>query len=327
MTPVDLFLEAARLGETGVEAALATVVATSGSVPRHAGAKMLVHADGSIVGTIGGGKVELETIEAGREIARGAPPRLLTRHLVRDLAMCCGGTMEVWVEPLDAARWKALDEARRRMGRRQTSVLVTAIDVPGGKDVLADDECLRTRRARRVDGRFLEPILPPDRLVLFGGGHVARATAPLAAAVGFEVIVCDDEETLASAARFPDATLIHSFDVREVARELQPFGPGDYAVVLTRDHALDQELVEALIARDDLSYLGLIGSVGKVSRFEKRLLAKGVIDAARWARLHAPVGLDIGAETPEEIAISIVGELVKKRGARRTTQAEMGGQP
>ena len=115
---MDLFLLAARLGEVGERAALATVVHTTGSVPRHPGAKMLVRADGGITGSIGGGKIELEVIEAARTVAAGEPARLVTRHLVHDLAMCCGGSMEIWVEPLDGARWKALAEAGRRRTAR-----------------------------------------------------------------------------------------------------------------------------------------------------------------------------------------------------------------
>ena len=314
---MDLFLEAARLGEVGERAALATVVRTAGSVPRHAGAKMLVRPDGALVGTIGGGKLELEVIEEAKRVAGGEPARLVQRHLVRDLAMCCGGSMDVWVEPLDGARWKALAEVARRRHRRVACALVTSLASPGGKDVLAEDECLRTGTARREADRFVEPVFPPERLVLFGGGHVALATAPLAAQMGFEVVVCDEDETFASAERFPQSRLVHSFEVAEVADELKPFGTGDFAVVLTRDHAVDQAIVEALIGRDDLTYLGLIGSQGKVGRFKKRILAKGIADESRWARLHAPVGLDIGAETPEEIALAIVAELVRERASTR----------
>jgi xanthine dehydrogenase accessory factor len=320
----DIFQEASRLGVVGERAALATVVATTGSVPRHAGAKMLVRADGSLVGTIGGGRIELDVIAEARDVAGGAPARLVERHLVHDLAMCCGGTMHVFIEPLDGARWKALEEAGRRRRRRVPSALITQLGSPGGKDVVADDECLRTREARRDGDRFVEPVFPPERVVLFGGGHVAQATAPLCAAVGFEVVVCDEDESFASPERFPEALLLHSFDLRDVARDLAPFGPGDFAVVLTRDHALDQAVVEALLVRDDLTYLGLIGSRGKLGRFKKRILAKGIADEARFARLHSPVGLDIGAETPEEIAVSIVGQLILER-ARSRKGGDMGG--
>jgi xanthine dehydrogenase accessory factor len=298
-------------------AALATVVRTKGSTPRHPGSKMVVLEDGTISGTIGGGKIELEVIEAARPVARGeTSARSLTKHLVHDLAMCCGGEMELWLEPLDEARLKPLAEAARRQTARRPVALVTALTAPGGKDLLPDDECLHTRRARVEGDRLIEPILPAERVVLFGAGHVAQAVAPLAAGVGFEVVVCDEEERFASPERFGGAQLLHTFSVSEVAAALAPFGPGDFAVILTRDHAVDQEILEALLPRADLTYLGLIGSRGKLGRFRKRLDAKGLGTDERWARLRSPVGLDIGAETPEEIAISIVAELVRERHAR-----------
>jgi xanthine dehydrogenase accessory factor len=312
---IDVLREAARAGAEGAAVALATVIRTGGSTPRHPGAKMIVAADGAITGTIGGGKIELEVAEVGASVAAGEGARRVTKHLGHDLAMCCGGSMDVWVEPLDAPRWKALAEAARRREARATCVLVTALDVVGGggKDVLGDHPCLAARRPV-VDGdRLYEPVFPTPRLVLFGAGHVARAIAPLAATVGFELVVCDEDERFAAAERFPGARLVHTFDPRDLPAELGAFGAGDHVIILTRDHALDQAILEQLLARRDLPYLGLIGSRGKLGRFRKRLEAKGIGGEADWARLRSPVGLDIGAETPEEIAVAVVAELVRAR--------------
>src|SRR5262249_54493250 len=142
---MDLLAHAARLGRAGTPAALATVLRTAGSTPRHAAAKMIVGPDGPLAGTIGGGRLELEVTEAGRRGAAGAPAPRGERHLAHDLAMCCGGKMEVWVEPLDAARWKPLAEAARRRARRLPCALVTALDGTG-KDVVDVDEVIRLRR-------------------------------------------------------------------------------------------------------------------------------------------------------------------------------------
>ena len=315
--PADVIAVAADAGRAGEPVALVTVVSVSGSTPRHTGARMLVRDDGSIVGSIGGGKIELEAIEAARPVAAGAAVAArFSRHLVHDLAMCCGGRMEAWIEPVGGARWKALDEATRRRQARRSCVLVTMMGGPGGggMDVLADDPGLRRPR---LDGdRFFDPVRPSERVVLFGGGHVAQALAPLAAAVGFDVIVCDEEAAFASPERFPDAlALVHSFDAAEIRRELGGAGLGaqDHLIILTRDHAVDQQILEQWIGDDAIGYLGMIGSRGKVGRFRKRLEAKGLADEARWARLHAPVGLDIRAETPEEIAVAIVAELIAFR--------------
>jgi xanthine dehydrogenase accessory factor len=220
---------------------------------------MIVRADGSIVGTVGGGRIEKEVIDATVALlAEGAAakPKLLRYHLTHELAMCCGGEMEV----------------------------------------------------------FVEPLVPEPPLVICGGGHVARALVPLARSCGFAPILVEDLEELASRERFPDAVqIVDSFDVRDWSDV--PLDDGTYVVIVTREHATDQAVLEQLIDRE-LAYLGLIGSRRKIEMFKQRLEAKGV-DPARFARLRAPIGLDIGAETPEEIAVAIVGELIQTRAARR----------
>jgi xanthine dehydrogenase accessory factor len=258
---MDVLAEAARLGRDGKPAALATVLRTSGSTPRHAAAKMVVGPGGILVGTVGGGRIEHEVTEVARRVAAGGAPVRIERNLGHDLAMCCGGKMDVYVEPLDEARWKPLGEAARRRDRRLPCALVTALD-GSGKDVLAEDDVLRARRPRLEDGRFIEPVLPSERLVLFGSGHVAHALAPLAARVGFEIVVCDDDDRFATPERFPGARLVPSFDASEVARELAPFGADDHVLIVTRDHAVDQALLEQLLPLTGLTYLGLIGSRG-----------------------------------------------------------------
>ena len=220
---------------------------------------MIVLADGGIVGTIGGGRIEKEVTDAAVALlaeGAGARPRLLRYQLTHELAMCCGGEMEV----------------------------------------------------------FVEPLVPEPPLVVCGAGHVARAVVPLARTCGFAPIVVDELEELATEARFPDAVaLVDSFDVRDWKQV--PLDERTYAIIVTRDHAQDQTLLEQLIGRD-LAYLGLIGSRRKIELFKQRLTARGV-DPARFQRLHAPIGLAIGAQTPEEIAVAIVGELIQTRAARR----------
>lgn len=248
--------EAARLSAAGRRFALVTVVRTGGSTPRKAGAKMVVRDDGSIEGTVGGGALELLLIDEARAAIAAGEPRLVRRHLTRELAMCCGGEVEAFIDP---------------MGRR-------------------------------------------ERLVLVGGGHVNRALAPLGAALGFEVWVVDDLEEAASQERFSDATkLVHSWQPNEWGVGL---GRDDYLIIATRDHAVDQSVLEQLARLDaNPAYLGVISSRAKMARFRKRLEAKGVADD--WvARVRGPIGIDIGAETPAEIAVSVAAELVAvRRGA------------
>jgi len=303
---VDLFAEVLRALDAGRGVAIAAVTGASGSTPRHLGARMVIAEDGEEWGTIGGGRIEQLVVAAAREVAGGAAPRVVRQHLVRDLAMCCGGSMEVAITP--AAPSRAVVE--KLAGAKASHVLVTPLD--GGP------LSLRTGAAPRepaVEGDALvERVGAGERVILFGLGHVARNVGPLLDRLGFAVIACDDGETGATDARPAwAAEVIESFDARVIEDRLGGFGEDDYVLIVTRDHAIDLQLLEQLVAHPTLGYLGMIGSRGKIGRFRKRLEAKGMFDEATWAKLRAPIGLDIGAETPEEIAISIAAELVAQR--------------
>jgi xanthine dehydrogenase accessory factor len=259
----DLFGEIVRLHNEGSACVLATVVRTAGSTPRKAAARMLVRADGSLAGTIGGGRIEKEVVDAALALLADPPaaqPRLLRYHLTHELAMCCGGEMEV----------------------------------------------------------FLEPLIPEPTLIVCGGGHVAHALVPMARACGFAPVVIEEAPEMAAPERFPDAAgIVDSFDVRDWSG--LTLDAATYVVVVTRDHAQDQRLMEQLLTlppEREPGYLGMIGSRRKVEMFRQRLLARGV-DEARWSRVHAPIGIDIDADTPAEIAVAIVAELIQARAARR----------
>lgn len=257
----DLFARLVALRESGQACVLCTVVRTAGSTPRKSAARMIVTAS-EIVGTIGGGRVEKQVCDAARALlakGEGAAATMLRYHLTRELGMCCGGEMEV----------------------------------------------------------FVEPMIPPKNLIVCGGGHVGRALVPLARPLGFVPILVEDLEELGNTERFPEAArIIDSFDVRDWKDV--PLDERSYAVIVTRDHQQDQALLEQLL-NYDLAYLGLIGSKRKVLMFRQRLLNKGFAEA-RLDRVHAPIGIDIGAETPEEIAVAIAAELVAVRARRRTPE-------
>jgi xanthine dehydrogenase accessory factor len=315
---LDVIANALRALDAGRGVAIATVIGAHGSTPRHLGARMAVADDGTQWGTIGGGRIEQVVTAAARQVAAGEPARVVRQHLVRDLAMCCGGSMEIVLTPAAPSR-AALDALATAHAR----VLCTPLD--GGPLVLRE---IRggdppAHHPAVIDGVLVERIGASERAIIFGLGHVARALGPLLAGLGFEVIACDDGDTGALDAGPPWARrVIESFDVDEVEREVDGFTADDRVLIVTRDHAIDQLLLEKLIARDGLGYLGMIGSRGKVGRFRKRLEAKGLLEgergAARWARVRAPIGLDIGAETPEEIAVAIAAELVAVRRTGRT---------
>ena len=260
MSDKEIYETIVKLEREGGTAALVTVVATSGSTPRKAGAKMLVFPDGHTVGTIGGGCIDRRVFsEAARVFAEGTP-RLCSYELSGDVAaelgMICGGRMEVFVERIES-----------------------------------------------------EP-----RVVLFGGGHVGKTLAHLCAIAGFKVTVVDDREEFARADRFPDAheVVLESFARagERVARYGWPF-----VVVVTRGHTHDFEVLQQVL-RENVRYVGVLGSKHKIASLYQALVAAGIPEE-RVASVYTPVGLDIGAETPEEIAIAICAELVAVRHGRR----------
>lgn len=248
---MNVFEAAAQAWRTSRRAAFATVIAVGGSAPRSTGARMLIYENGDIVGTIGGGPIEHRAIAMAREVIAAGQPVRFVANLTRDLAMCCGGEMEIYIEPLQ--------------------------------------------------------ISPP--FYVFGAGHVARALAPLLLALDYSITIVDERTELITAERFPGCTLRIESPVG-VAQSLTG-GLDDHYFIASHNHQLDQDLVEILLPLT-CSWIGMIGSRTKVARFLVRFKAGGM-DPALFQKLRAPVGLDIGAETPAEIAIAIAGELVGHR--------------
>ncbi len=246
----EALLEVLRSGGRG---ALATVVRTAGSAPQQPGARLLLTETGQAVGTVGGGAIEREVLEALRACLADGKPRLVVRDLGRELGMCCGGRMEVFVEPTQAT----------------------------------------------------------PRLVLFGAGHVAKPTAAMARSVGFRVTVVDHRDELNTPQRFEGCTRIVA-EPTDVVTELAPTAH-DWFLIVTHDHRLD-ELALDTYARGPHRYIGMIGSRRKVFRVLQRIHARRGLPPLD--RVYAPVGLRLGAVSPEEIAVSIVAELVALRHSR-----------
>ena len=250
-------LEAALCAETaGEPAALVTVIATEGSTPQKAGAKMLVYADGRIVGTIGGGCLEAEVIGRAREAILARKVRLAAYDLTPDQAgedgLVCGGRMQVFIEPVEGT----------------------------------------------------------PTLCLFGAGHVAQPLARMAKAAGFRIEVVDDRLKFANRERFPEADLIVVDDFTTGAGKLT-LGRNTYAVVVTRGHKGDADALAATVGKG-LRFVGLLGSKPKVVHIFTALEERG-IPREDLARVHTPLGLEIGAQTPEEIAVSILAEMIAVR--------------
>ncbi len=252
----------AALGEAmsrSEDVALVTIVATNGSTPQRVGAKMLVYADGRIVGTVGGGCYENDALWKARESLKTRKPTRVKYELDDDFAqengLVCGGQMEV----------------------------------------------------------FIEPIEPPPSVYVIGAGHVGQYLGRFAHDAGFTVRVVDDRATFANRERFPDAAEIIVADVPEWLTSAD-LPPSAYVVIVTRGHRHDLDALRAVVGRD-LRYVGLIGSRAKVARVYEALASEGA-DAERLARVYAPIGFDLGAVTPQEIAVSILAELIAVRRGR-----------
>lgn len=253
---MDLYEEIVKLRREGRRGAMATIVNVRGSIPSFKTAKMLVRDDGSIMGTIGGGCVEAEVWQAAREVMESEKPRSLTFDLNQDpkydTGLVCGGTLEI----------------------------------------------------------FVEPILPPAELYIFGAGHVAASLYKVAKIAGFDITVVDDREVYASRERFPDAEKIIAEDFEKAMAQLSP-GESSYIVIVTRGHRDDMRVLRWAV-QTPARYIGMIGSKRKTITIFKELQSEG-LSSELFDRVHAPVGLDIGAITPEEIAVSITAELIAKR--------------
>ena len=309
---------AAAIARTGGTGTLVHVTAADGHTPQVVGARMLVRPDGTLDGTVGGGRFEHEVIGLARGLGADRRPLLRTLHLGAELGMCCGGRMEVLLTPVGPeSAW--LGALMERLAAGQTTWIRTCLESEGLGDRRLSDTPAAPQGERRFrsagvvqeDGAriLVERVAPAPRLLLFGAGHVSGPTARLAAMLGYRVTVFDDRPDWNSAERFPEAERVLE-PYEDVLAELVT-GPTDSALVVTRGHDFDQQVVEALIDRE-LAYLGMIGSDTKVKKARTRLRARGADDGA-LGRLHAPVGLAIGALTPEEIAVSIAAELVSER--------------
>lgn len=253
---MDIYEEIVLLRRSGRKGALATITNARGSIPSFRTAKMLVRDDGSILGTIGGGCVEAEVWQAAREVMEQERPRNLSFNLNEnpsyDTGLICGGTLEI----------------------------------------------------------FIEPILPGPSLYLFGAGHVSQAIARVASIAGFEIHVTDDREAFANKERFPEAETITAEDFDVVLPRLE-IPETSYVVITTRGHRDDMRVLRWAV-QQPLKYLAMIGSRRKVLTTCRALIQEGIASSA-LENLKAPMGLEIGAVTAEEIAVSVVAEMIAVR--------------
>ena len=315
----------------GGDVMLVTVVASSGATPRGAGARMLVGREGRICGTVGGGAVEYRSEQiAASQLEKKASLEhdfTLTKDDVQNLGMVCGGAVNMFFHYIPAGDENALavcDGAAERFARGESFWLVTDL-AHGGALSLADREHAPdwlapqlTAHPQRVqaDGHdvFAEQINSAGRVYIFGGGHVAQALEPVLTNIGFRCVVLDDRPDFTRRELFPTAEEIKLTDFNNIAASADITGE-DYVCVMTRGHAFDT-VVQSQILPLRPYYVGVIGSRAKAAGVRRQLIESYGVSEADCDRVTTPIGLDIGAETPAEIAISIAAQLIAVRAGR-----------
>ncbi|MCP4665591.1 MAG: XdhC family protein [Deltaproteobacteria bacterium] len=352
----DIYLKIKDLIKKGRFSVLATIIQQAGPSPRGLGTKFLVLDDGSFIGTIGGGLLEARTLEGARKVFDTRLPLRLSFSLKGSDAaqtdMLCGGDVEVFLEPMAPDNPGLSSLCREILSvtkRGGPGLVVTRLDPESWQHaqvpkILLEQEkqwfCSLSRGNAFEDALFrnsehilasrlpailtfeegggkvevfVEAFISDPALFIFGGGHVSREIVPLASLVGFKVAVIDDRKEFAKTEQFPHAREVHQYPFEGVMDRLA-VDASSYLVIVTRGHIHDKMVLEQSL-RTKAGYIGMIGSRRKRNMIYENLLEQGFTQND-LARVHSPIGLNIGAETPEEIAVSIVAELIQVRAGK-----------
>ncbi len=329
---------------------MSVIIRQEGSAPRKTGTRCLILEDKTLIGTIGGGLLEYQVIEKAGEVFKTGRSDILQFKLSgKDAAeseMLCGGEVDVFLEPVfpkNKTACRVFHAIKDMLHKGYAGTLLTLVK----KDLPYDDEDCRIlfKQSGDVIGRigtsekaiiqkfenqfkikkpylmepdglfnkhpiFVEPIKPDDVLYIFGAGHVSRTISSIASKAGFKIFVIDDREELVTKDRFPDAGKRISIPFVDAFEQIA-INNSSYIVIVTRGHLYDKEVLEAALNTSP-AYIGMIGSRKKRGIIYQTLIDKGISNEM-LKEVHSPIGLDIGAETPEEIAVSIVAELIKVR--------------
>ncbi len=320
----------------GNDLVLCSIIASSGSTPRGKGAKMVVFADDSTLGTVGGGAVEYESIRHAKEALKSKSAFSvgfnLTSNQTADIGMICGGQVVVYFQ-----YFAGHDEQAKAMflhiaglfDRGINSWLITHITKGGvwqmgvyeedsgllfaqniPKDIVLPLLKSRGMLQKGEPAYYVEPLTQAGMAYIFGGGHVAQELVPVLAHIGFRPVVYDDRKEFTDKKLFPAAIHTITAPFTEIARYIT-ITHNDYVVIMTRGHQVDYEVLEQML-RTEACYVGVIGSRHKIAITNKKLFESGITEAG-LSRIHTPIGLAIKGETPAEIAISIAAELILHR--------------
>ena len=335
----------------GKGAVLIRIIRREGSAPRGVGSGCMVDADGSLSGTIGGGLLEYRAIEKAKILLEKRVTSLdtvdMTAEEIAEEGMICGGRVELYFEPIlpedDVIEFfKTIYELLQSGGG---GTLITLIRDEA--DALAPDNRMLVKKDSRMFGTipsvklpehavrahlleeketdrtlFLEPVIQNPELLLFGGGHISTFVSPLAKTIGFQVSIFDDLSDFANRARFPEADEIYNMSYRDAFEKIA-VTESSYIVIVTRGHMGDKDILElALKSQVSPAYIGMIGSIRKRDKIYKALMDSGT-SRQKLTGVHSPIGLNIGAQTPEEIAVSIIAEIIQIKANRAKNLPEL----
>jgi len=339
---IEIVYESLNRGKALV---MATIVSKQGSAPRSAGTKMFVHRDGHTSGTIGGGWVEGQVQKLAKDFFKTQNGAVIHEFTLDskayvDMDMVCGGDITLLIEylPATSENIELFSGMLEILARKENGFMVSRLNRKNSETfemerfLVSDKKCVGTFEIQpqtvtrlaeqaglmrspgiiKLDGEsfFVEPAQFSGTLYIFGAGHLAIETAKLAFGTGFKIIVMDDRKEFANEERFPMAE-VHVVDDFKNCFDNFFIGEDDYIVIMTRGHLHDQTILEQAL-KTHAAYIGMIGSKSKKKTIYDHLLSKGV-SQDRLDAIYAPIGLSIGAQTPEEIAVSIVAELIGVR--------------
>ncbi len=352
----NIYLKACELLSSGRKIVLAKIIRRSGSTPRDVGSMCIVTEDDKMIGTVGGGKMESLLRKKAMELFGESKSFIyqlrLTKKDMAGAGMICGGNIDLYLEPLFPANPDTMaffKQVKECILRNKPAILVTKIE--NGIDAFDNGERLLIEKDGKLSGKiadfdtnivdfeqktpcdlisfngkgddkedmvfFAEKIAYNPRVFLFGAGHVSMFVAQLVKMVGFDLTVIDDRPDFANTDRFPLADEIIVTDFKKAFDHINILG-NSYIVIITRGHLNDKEVLEQAIATSP-AYIGMIGSLKKRNAIYEKLMNNG-ISKQRLDKVHSPIGLAINAETPEEIAVSIVAELIKERSPGKKTK-------
>ncbi|MBI5604129.1 MAG: XdhC family protein [Deltaproteobacteria bacterium] len=355
----DIYQEIVQELSQGREIVLATIIRQKGSAPRTQGTQFLIRPDGTFIGTIGGGRLEADVLTAAPRVFSERKNRILYFRLkgeeVAETEMICGGEVDIYLELFSGQNPLDLDLFQKVLEFRETGrpgLLATLLedsqsaDRRDGKFLVVPDEdpdleaypwispfwkhlpqVLEGNQARFMTAMlqgeekkvFLEPLMAPSSLYIFGAGHISLYLCTMGKMVGFRVAVFDDRAEFANPQRFPEADEIQVGPFEQLLDDYL-FGPNAFIVVVTRGHLHDHQIIRRVL-KSPPRYIGMIGSRHKRGVVFKALKEEGFPED-RIHSIHSPIGLDIQAETPEEIAVSIVAELIQVRGKGRAKKTK-----